>query len=85
MPGRGRGGGEHQHQHGEGEDEEPHAHAAGADRNAGRVMAISIHPYIRGVPHRIGYLEKLYQYIRQRSAVLMWKGEQILDWYLGKG
>ena len=40
---------------------------------------------LRGVPHRIGYLEKLYEYIRQRPGVLMWKGEQILDWYLGKG
>ena len=49
-----------------------------------RVMAISVHPYITGVPHRIGYLEKLYEYISQRPGVLMWKGEQILDWYLGK-
>jgi peptidoglycan/xylan/chitin deacetylase (PgdA/CDA1 family) len=50
-----------------------------------RVMAISIHPYITGVPHRIGYLEKLYDYILQRPGVLAWKGERILDWYLGKG
>ena len=50
-----------------------------------RVMAISVHPYITGVPHRIGYLDKLYEYISQRPGVLMWKGEQILDWYLGKG
>jgi allantoinase len=47
-----------------------------------RVMAISVHPYISGVPHRIGYLEKLYDYILQRPGVLMWTGEQILDWYL---
>ncbi len=46
-----------------------------------RVMAISVHPYISGVPHRIGYLEKLYEYILQRPGVLMWTGEQILDWY----
>jgi peptidoglycan/xylan/chitin deacetylase (PgdA/CDA1 family) len=46
-----------------------------------RVMAISVHPYITGVPHRIGYLERLYEYIRQRPGVLMWKGEEILDWY----
>jgi len=25
-----------------------------------RVMAISVHPYLSGVPHRIGYLEKIY-------------------------
>jgi peptidoglycan/xylan/chitin deacetylase (PgdA/CDA1 family) len=46
-----------------------------------RVMAISVHPYISGAPHRIGYLEKLYDYIRQRPAVKLWTGEQILDWY----
>jgi len=46
-----------------------------------RVMAISVHPYITGVPHRIGYLEKLYEYIARRPGVLLWTGEQILDWY----
>ena len=29
-----------------------------------RVMAISIHPYITGVPHRIKYLEALLDYHR---------------------
>jgi peptidoglycan/xylan/chitin deacetylase (PgdA/CDA1 family) len=47
-----------------------------------RVMAISVHPYITGAPHRIGYLEKLYEYILQRPGVVHWKGEEILDWYL---
>ena len=46
-----------------------------------RVMAISLHPYISGVPHRIGYVERLYEYILQRPGVKMWTGEQILDWY----
>ncbi len=46
-----------------------------------RVMAISVHPYITGVPHRIGYLERLYEYILQRPGVKIWTGEQILDWY----
>ena len=47
-----------------------------------RVMAISVHPYITGVPHRISYLEKLYEYILSREGVLMWTGEEILDWFL---
>ena len=47
-----------------------------------RVMAISVHPYITGAPHRISYLEKLYEYILSRQGVVMWTGEQILDWYL---
>jgi peptidoglycan/xylan/chitin deacetylase (PgdA/CDA1 family) len=46
-----------------------------------RVMAISVHPYITGAPHRIGYLEKLYAYIATRQQVMMCTGEQILDWY----
>lgn len=46
-----------------------------------RVMAISVHPYISGVPHRIGYLERLYEHIRARADVVVWPGERILDWY----
>lgn len=46
-----------------------------------RVMAISVHPYITGVPHRIRYLEEIYAYIQSKSDVLMWTGEQIMDWY----
>jgi peptidoglycan/xylan/chitin deacetylase (PgdA/CDA1 family) len=49
-----------------------------------RVMAISVHPYITGAPHRIGYLEKLYEYILQRPGVKLWTGEQILDWYVDR-
>ena len=47
-----------------------------------RVMAISVHPYISGVPHRIGYIEKLFEHILHAPGVLVWTGEQILDWYL---
>jgi len=46
-----------------------------------RVMAISIHPYLTGVPHRIKYLEMLYDYILGHEGVVMWTGAEILDWY----
>ncbi|HMN78698.1 MAG TPA: polysaccharide deacetylase family protein [Burkholderiaceae bacterium] len=46
-----------------------------------RVMAISIHPYLTGVPHRIKYLEALYDYLLAHEGVVMWTGSQILDWY----
>jgi allantoinase len=49
-----------------------------------RVMAISVHPYLSGVPHRIGYLEELYDHVLGREGVLVWTGEQILDWFLGQ-
>ena len=48
---------------------------------APRVMAISIHPYLTGVPHRIKYLEMLYDYILGHEGVVMWTGAEILDWY----
>lgn len=51
--------------------------------DATRVMAVSIHPYLTGVPHRIGYLEELYRHIANQPGVLMWTGGQILDWYRG--
>ena len=37
-----------------------------------RVMSISMHPYLSGVPHRIGYVEKLYAHIAARPGVLFW-------------
>ena len=49
-----------------------------------RVMAISIHPYLTGVPHRIKYLEALYDHILGHEGVVMWTGAEILDWYLGQ-
>ncbi|SON56693.1 putative urate catabolism protein [Hartmannibacter diazotrophicus] len=49
-----------------------------------KIMAISIHPYLTGAPHRIRYLEELYDYILGHEDVVMWTGEQILDWYRGQ-
>jgi allantoinase len=51
-----------------------------SERSA-RIMAISVHPYISGVPHRIGYLEQLYEYVLAKPGVLHWTGGEILDWY----
>lgn len=50
-------------------------------KTAPRVMAISIHPYLTGVPHRIKYLEMLYDHIMSFDGVVMWTGAEILDWY----
>ncbi len=46
-----------------------------------RIMAIAVHPYISGVPHRIKYFEAIYDYIKRKPGVLFWKGEDILEWY----
>lgn len=46
-----------------------------------RVMAISVHPFLTGAPHRIKYLAELYNYILSKPDVCMMTGEEILDWY----
>ena len=51
----------------------------GAD-NA-RVMAISIHPYITGVPHRIAALEALLDHIKTHDDVVFMTASEIGDWY----
>ena len=53
---------------------------AEAAENA-RVMAISIHPYITGVPHRIGYLEALLDHVGGHEGVAWMTASQIGDWY----
>jgi peptidoglycan/xylan/chitin deacetylase (PgdA/CDA1 family) len=62
-----------------GRDQFDRLHLDGA--KSARVMAISIHPYLTGVPHRIRYLEALYDYILAHDGVVMWTGGEILDWY----
>jgi len=46
-----------------------------------RIMAIAVHPYVTGVPHRIKYFEAIYDYMKKKPGVLFWKGEDIHDWY----
>ena len=46
-----------------------------------RVMAIAVHPYIHGVPHRIKYFEAVYDYMRKKPGVWMTTGEEIYEWY----
>jgi len=46
-----------------------------------RVMAIAVHPYIHGVPHRIKYFEAAYDYIRRHKGVWMTTGEEIYEWF----
>jgi len=48
-----------------------------------RVMALSVHPYIMGAPHRVKYFRRAIEVIRQKPDVLFWTGEQILDWFVG--
>ena len=55
-------------------------HAEGKSR--AKIMALAIHPYISGQPHRIKYLEAIYDHVRRFEGVLHWNGAEILSWYL---
>ena len=54
-------------------------YAESADR--AKIMAISCHPYLSGVPHRIAHVERAFADILSHEGVVSWTGEQILDWY----
>lgn len=45
-----------------------------------RVMSMSMHPYIMGVPHRVKYVEAAYDHMRQKKGVWFTTGEGIYDW-----
>jgi peptidoglycan/xylan/chitin deacetylase (PgdA/CDA1 family) len=52
----------------------------------GRVMAISLHPWVIGQPYRIGALEQALRHIMQQQGVWAATGSQILDaWQAGQG
>jgi peptidoglycan/xylan/chitin deacetylase (PgdA/CDA1 family) len=54
---------------------------ADAEKSA-RVMALVVHPYIMGAPHRFRYFRDAVDHIVSKPGVVVWTGEQILDWYL---
>ena len=49
--------------------------------DSARIMCISTHPYITGVPHRIKYYDMIFEYIRKFEGVVFMTGSEILDWY----
>lgn len=55
-------------------------HAEG--RTQPRVMSLSIHPYIMGVPHRIAYFEQALDHILARDDVWFTTAEDIYEWYV---
>jgi peptidoglycan/xylan/chitin deacetylase (PgdA/CDA1 family) len=47
-----------------------------------RVMSMSIHPYIMGVPHRIGHFESAIDHMLKHDDVWFATAEEIYDWYI---
>jgi allantoinase len=54
---------------------------ARADDSA-RVMALVVHPYIMGAPHRLKYLDQALDHIGRHDDAMFCTGEAILDWYV---
>jgi allantoinase len=54
---------------------------SGPSDGSARVMALVVHPYIMGAPHRLKYFRNVLAHIRQHRDVLFWTGEEILNWY----
>jgi allantoinase len=50
----------------------------------GRVMAIALHPFLIGVPHRIRTLDRALQYIAGHGKVWFATGSEIIDAYRGQ-
>jgi len=46
-----------------------------------KIMAIACHPYLSGVPHRIGHVQRTFAELLAHDGVVAWNGEKILDWY----
>ena len=46
-----------------------------------RVMALVVHPYIMGAPHRLKYFRRVLETISKKNDVKFWTGAQIADWY----
>lgn len=57
-------------------------HAEGAARV--KILAVAVHPYISGVPHRIGHLERALRHVLARDGVLAWQGGRIYEWFRGE-
>ena len=50
-----------------------------------KIMSFAVHPYITGVPHRIGMLEELLDGLIARKGLVFMQGREIADWYLESG
>ena len=61
--------------------EQLHRDAVATDSS--RVMALVVHPYIMGAPHRARYFREALAHISADPGALFMTGSEILDWYTG--
>jgi peptidoglycan/xylan/chitin deacetylase (PgdA/CDA1 family) len=51
---------------------------------APRLLTIALHPHLIGVPHRIGGLRTLLEFLAARDDTVFMTGGQIRDWYVAQ-
>ena len=51
-------------------------------KESARVMALVVHPYLMGVPHRVRYFREALEHISKRPGIVFMTGEEIYDWYV---
>ncbi len=57
-----------------------------ASRQGGRILSLTIHPWLLGQPHRIAYLERALAYIAAKSQVWSASASEIMDcWQAQQG
>jgi allantoinase len=50
--------------------------------DSARIMALVVHPYIMGAPHRSRYFREALEHMRGHKDVAFWTGERIHDWFV---
>jgi allantoinase len=50
--------------------------------DSARIMALVVHPYIMGAPHRSRYFREALEHMRAHKDVVFWTGERIHDWFV---
>jgi allantoinase len=50
--------------------------------DSARIMALVVHPYIMGAPHRSRYFREALEHMCAHKDVAFWTGERIHDWFV---
>ena len=49
-----------------------------------RILAIALHPYLTGTPHRIAVLDRILALARERYGACVMTASELLDWYVAQ-
>lgn len=52
--------------------------------SSGRVMCLAVHPYLMGMPHRVRYLEEIFDYVLSHDGVWQTTAGAIAQWFIDR-